>query len=119
MSAVQVVMNEAVRRWRARAEGGIAWAAERVDKAEWLRLALRAWRADEDVESRLEAKRTAREGVVGVQVEGVASGAGAAAAAEGAASAAAAGKRPARRTSKAAKQRKEAGEQRGRRAAVQ
>ena len=41
---VQCEMNEMVQAWRVRAAGGIEWERERGDKAEWMRLIVRAWR---------------------------------------------------------------------------
>ena len=37
-------MANTVMVWRARAEGGIEWQKERIEKREWLRLIVRAWR---------------------------------------------------------------------------
>ena len=39
-------MAEMVQTWRAHAAGGIEWERERVQKVEWLRLVVRAWRSE-------------------------------------------------------------------------
>ena len=41
---VQGEMANAVAAWRARAQGGLEWQRERIEKREWLRLIMRAWR---------------------------------------------------------------------------
>ena len=67
---VQGALNMMVEAWRARAAGGLAWERERGDKAEWLRLVVRAWRREEGVEQRMAWRREEREGVMHVAVEG-------------------------------------------------
>ena len=55
---VQCEMNEMVQAWRERAAGGIVWERERGEKAEWMRLVVRAWR----IEARAASEAQGHEG---------------------------------------------------------
>ena len=56
IDGVQGVMAAMVSKWRERAAGGVEWERERMDKGEWMRLVLRAWKHETCVEERADSE---------------------------------------------------------------